>query len=68
MLLRATLMAAGIAAAALAMAGLRPGLAHADPNQTCTAPDRLEDSTTDHVGLNKGRVATSFRATPRGTE
>ncbi|MCW2512233.1 MAG: hypothetical protein JWR11_1275, partial [Mycobacterium sp.] len=36
MLLRATLIAAAIAAEALAMAGLGPGLGHADSNQTCT--------------------------------
>jgi hypothetical protein len=41
MVLRATLIAAAIATAALAMAALGPGLAHADPNQTCTAPNRL---------------------------
>jgi hypothetical protein len=38
MVLRATLIAAAIATAALVMAGLGPGLAHADPNQTCTPP------------------------------
>jgi hypothetical protein len=43
MLLRATLIAAAIATAALAMARLGPGLAHADPNQTCTPPQWVTD-------------------------
>src|SRR5271166_4165788 len=41
--LRVTLIAAVIATAALAMAGLGPGLAHADPNKTCTPPQWVTD-------------------------
>jgi hypothetical protein len=43
MLLRATLIAAAIAVAALTMTGLGPALAHADPNQRCTAPVWVTD-------------------------
>jgi hypothetical protein len=55
MLLCATLIAASIAAAALAMAGLGPGLAHADPNQTCTAPVWVTD-----MGIPIGSRTTCF--------
>ena len=43
MFLRATFIAAAIATAALAMAGLGAGLAHAGPNQTCTPPQWVTD-------------------------
>jgi hypothetical protein len=57
MLLRATVIAAAIAMAALAMAGLGPGLAHADRNQRCTAPVWVTD-----MGIPIGSRTTCFNA------
>jgi hypothetical protein len=52
---RATLITAAIAMAPLAMAGVGPGLAHADPHQTCTAPVWVTD-----MGIPIGSRTTCF--------
>ena len=62
MFLRATLIAAAIATAALAMAGLGAGLAHAGPNQTCTPPQWVTD-----WGVLIGSRVTCFNPDGSGT-